>query len=67
MPNHEPRTKRREKICVQHFCWLGLACIFGHPYGAFRLHTTMVGMDARTIHGWMSGYGNLTTLPSSGV
>lgn len=50
MLNHEPRTKKREKIYVQHFCWLDLIYIFGLPYEVFHLHITMLGMDAGAIH-----------------
>lgn len=51
--NMNLEQKGKKKISVQCFCWLGLVCIFGTPYGVFCLHTTMVGMDVGTIHGWI--------------
>lgn len=41
---------------MQHFRCLGTACVFGPPYRAFHLHTSMDGMDAGTIRGWMDGW-----------
>lgn len=53
MLNHEPRTKRREKIYVQHFCWLNLVYIFGLPYDVFHLQECLGCKLEPPTDGWI--------------